>query len=61
MYIFEIILNFFFFCLFFLGLHPWHMEIPRLGIQLELKMPAYATATAMQDLSCLCDLHYSSW
>ena len=21
---------------YFLGLHPWHMEVPRLGIQLEL-------------------------
>ena len=24
-------------------------------------MPAYATATAMWDLSCICDLHHSSW
>ena len=21
---------------FFLGLHPWHMEVPRLGVKLEL-------------------------
>ena len=20
----------------FLGLHPWHMEVPRLGVELEL-------------------------
>ena len=26
----------------------------------ELQMPAYTTATAMQDLSCFCDLHLSS-
>ena len=27
-----------FLCLFFcfLGLHPWHMEVPRLGVELEL-------------------------
>ena len=27
------------------------MEVARLGIELELQMPAYTTATAMQDLS----------
>ena len=31
---------------FFLGLYPQHMEVPRLGIELELQPPAYATATA---------------
>ena len=29
----------------FLGLHPQHMEVPRLGVQLELQLLAYATAT----------------
>ena len=35
-------------CLFFsfLGLRSQHMEIPRLGIKLELQLLAYATATA---------------
>ena len=33
----------------FLGLHPWHMEIPRLGVESELQLLAYATATAMPD------------
>ena len=42
--------KFSFFCLF-LGLHPWHMEVPRLGVQSELQPLAYATATAMQDPS----------
>ena len=33
------------FCfLVFLEPHPWHMEIPRLGVQLELQLPAYTTA-----------------
>ena len=33
------------FCLFvFLGPHSWHMEVPRLGVKLELQLPAYATA-----------------
>ena len=36
---------FFFFLLAFLGLHPWLMEVPRLGVQLELQLLASATAT----------------
>ena len=48
---------FLFFC--FLGTHPQHMEVPRLGIELELQLPAYTTAIAMQDLSCFFDLHHS--
>ena len=44
-----------FFFLFFLQPHPRHMDIPRLGVELELQVPAYATATAMLDLSCMCD------
>ena len=52
-----------FVCLFvyFLGLHSWHMLVPRWGIQPELQLPAFATATAMQDLSHICDPHHSSW
>ena len=34
--------------------------IPRPGVKLELWLPAYATATATQDPSCICDLHHSS-
>ena len=37
------------------------MEILRLGVQLELQLPAYTTATATLDPSCICDLHHSSW
>ena len=33
------------------------MEVPRLGVQSELQLPAFATAT--QDSSCVCDLHHS--
>ena len=35
----------FFFC--FLGLHSRHMEVPRLGVKLELQVPAHRTARAM--------------
>ena len=48
-------------CFVFLGPHPWHMEVPRLGIKSELQLPACTTATAMQDPSCVCNLHHSSW
>ena len=35
------------------------MEVPRLGVESELQLPAYAIATP--DLSHVCDLHHSSW
>ena len=49
---------FFFFC--FLGPLPRHMQVPRLGVELELQRPTYTTATAMQDPSPGFDLHHSS-
>ena len=36
------------------------MEVPRLGVELELQLPAYTTATAMLDPSHVCNLHHSS-
>ena len=45
---------------FFLGLLLPHMEVPRLRVELELQLPAYAPAVATRDPSCVCDLHYSS-
>ena len=36
----------------FLGPHPWHMEVPRLGVESEPQPLTYATATAMPDLRC---------
>ena len=45
----------------FLGQHPWHMEVPRLGVESELSLLAFAKATATPDLSRICDLHPSSW
>ena len=35
------------------------MEVPRLGVESELQLPTYATATTMQDLSHICSLHHS--
>ena len=43
-----------------LRLYPQHMEIPRLGVELELQLPAYATATATWDPSGICDMG-SEW
>ena len=42
-----------------IGLQLWYMDIPRLGVELELQLLAYATATAMQDPSCIYDLYHS--
>ena len=48
-------------CFFsFLGPHPRHREVPRLGVQLELQLPAYTTATATRDPSLIYDLHQRS-
>ena len=45
----------------FLGPFQRHMEVPRLGAELELQLLAYTTATAMWDLSCVYDLQHSLW
>ena len=36
------------------------MEVPRLGVESELLLPAYTIATATPDWSRICDLHHSS-
>ena len=50
----------------FLGLHPQRIEVPRLGVESELELLAYAAGrsepkSAMPDLSCIYNLHHSSW
>ena len=47
------------FCLFLEPLSR-HMEVPRPGIQSELKPPAYTRATATPDPSRVCDPNHSS-
>ena len=49
----------FFFAL--LRLYLQHMEVPGLWVKSELQLPAYTTATAMPDPSCICKLHHSLW
>ena len=49
-----------FVCFCFLGPHQRHMDVSRLGVESELQLQAYASATAMPYLSCVCDLHHSS-
>ena len=50
----------FFYFFAFLGSHPWHMEVPSLGVESELQPPAYATAIEKPDPSCVFDLHHNS-
>ena len=59
---FKPYISFFFFLPFvlFLGPHLQHMEVLRLGVQQELQLPAYTTATATPGPSCICDLHHNS-
>ena len=58
-FIFYSFIYFLSFCLF-QDRFPWHMEVPRLGVELELQPPALTRATATQDPSRICDLHHSS-
>ena len=37
------------------------MDVPRLEGEWKLRLPAYSTATAMPDLSHICELHCSLW
>ena len=50
---------FLFFSFFFLWPHLQHMEVPRLMVELELQLPAYITATAIPDPSCIFDLYHN--
>ena len=46
--------------LFVCWLYLWHMEVPWLGVESELQLPAYTTATATLDPSHGCNLYHSS-
>ena len=46
----------FVFVFFFLRPHLQHMEVPRLGAELELPLLAHNTAKATPDLNYICDL-----
>ena len=48
-----------FYFIYFLGAHPWHMEVSSLGVESRLQVLAYTTATATWDPSRICVLHHS--
>ena len=51
-----------FFKLFsFLQLYLQHMEVPRLGVRLELQLLVHTTAMATPHSSHIYDLHHSLW
>ena len=60
-YLLTICVFLFYFLNFFLGLQLQHMEVPRLGVGLELQLLAYATNIITQDPSLLCNLYHSWW
>ena len=45
----------------FLGLHLCDLEVPGLGVESELQLSAYSTATATPEPSRICHLHHRSW
>ena len=51
----------FFFSFFFLGLHLKQMEVPGLGVESELQLLVYTTATVTPDPNHICDLCCSLW
>ena len=55
----QLLLLFIFIFIFFLGPYLGHMEVPRLGVESELQLQVYATATALPALRPFCDLHCS--
>ena len=56
----EITFFFFFnFCLLSKAA-PMHMEVPRLGVESELQLPAYTTATATRNPSPFCYPYHRS-
>ena len=50
------LLSFFLSSSFFLMATPMAYEVPRLGVESELQLPAYATAMATLNPGCICDL-----
>ena len=57
--VFFVVVCFVLFCFVcFLGLHPSHIQVPRLVVETELQLWAYATAAL--DPSLICDLYHSS-
>ena len=58
--LFIFFFSFFLFFFIFLGLHPHHMKFPRLGVETDLQLLAYTTATTTRDPSHVYDLHHSS-
>ena len=49
-----------FYIILFLGPNQQHLEVPRLGVESELQMPACTTATATGDLNLVFEPHHSS-
>ena len=53
----KLLIEFFVFSFgWFLRMRLWHMEVPRLGVKLELQLP---DPTAVWDPSHICDLYHS--
>ena len=57
--VFKVYLFFFLFFFFFLQTHLQHMKIPRIGVESELQLTVYTTATAMLDPSHIHDIRRS--
>lgn len=45
----------------FLCPHLWHIEVPGLGVESELQLPAYNIAMAILEPIQICSVHLSLW
>ena len=57
----NVYLGFLLIFFFFLGSHLQQMEVPGLEVKSELQLQSCTTATAIQDLSYICDQCHSLW
>ena len=57
LFYFLLFFSLFLLFIYLLGLHPRLMEVPRLGVELELSPPAYATAAATPGPNCVRNPH----
>ena len=55
--VYGVVSSFFLLLSFFLWPHLQHMEVSRPGVESELQLWAYTTATAMLDLNHICSPH----
>ena len=58
-YLVLLLLNYYYYYFVFLGPHPQHMEVPRLGVESERQLQAHTPAHSNARGHLICDLPHS--